>query len=181
MGWGLVFGGWSLDAGPWSLGVGLWGGISFSPYLRHMKSSIVLVVIVFLSVVCGVKVNAQNSPSLGPQKTVKYDTSAVWCSVEHKATFKGGETALREYIVENFVYPKRCAKAKIDGYVLMKFMVDSTGAVTRVSALEETVKCPEFTAEAIRVFQSSPKWIPGLMNGRYVNSWREMPLRLSIR
>ena len=146
-----------------------------------MKSSVRAVLIVCLSVLCGVKVNAQTSPSLSPQEKVKYDSSSVWCAVEYKATFKGGETAFREYIAENFVYPKRCAKAKIDGYVLMKFMVDSTGAVTRVSALEETANCPEFTAEAIRVFQSSPKWIPGLINGRYVNSWREMPLRLSIR
>jgi hypothetical protein len=135
-----------------------------------MKFSIVLVVIVFLSVVCGVKVSAQTSPSLSPQEKVKYDTTEVWCSVEHKATFKGGETAFREYIVENFVYPKRCAKAKIDGYVLIKFMVDSTGAVTRVSALEETANCPEFTAEAIRVFESSPKWI-GYRDCSWVNLW----------
>lgn len=142
----------------------------FSLYLRHMKFSIVLVVIVFLSVVCGVKVNAQNSPSLGPQETVKYDTSALWCSVEQKATFKEGETAFREYIVENFVYPKRCAKAKIDGYVLMKFMVDSTGAVTRVSALEETANCSEFAAEVTSVLKSSPKWI-GYRDCSWVNLW----------
>jgi hypothetical protein len=58
-------------------------------------------------------------------------------------------------------------------------VVDASGKISRISAIEETKSCPEFTQEAIRVLKQSPRWIPGQNNGRFVASWREIPIRLS--
>jgi len=98
-----------------------------------------------------------------------------------KAMFPGGEEAFREFIKENFVYPVRCQDEGINGSVILKFVVDVSGRiVTRPIVVEETASCPEFTEEAIRVLLKSPRWIPGQNNGKFIKSWREIPIRLTV-
>jgi len=99
--------------------------------------------------------------------------------VSVKATFVGGESKFREYVANNFQYPTRCQVEGINGDVLLRFIVDETGKISNVKAIEETTLCPEFTAEAIRVLERSPRWIPGQNNGKFVSSYREIPLRLN--
>lgn len=96
------------------------------------------------------------------------------------AQFVGGETAFREFIGKNLQYPKRCQDEGINGSVVLKFIVDETGRISSVTAIEETKSCPEFTEEAIRVVKKSPLWIPKEINGRYVPSWREIPIKFTI-
>lgn len=95
-----------------------------------------------------------------------------------KATFVGGESKFREYVANNFQFPIRCQTEGIDGDVLLRFIVDETGKISNVTAIEENTLCPEFTAEAIRIIERSPRWIPGQNNGKFVKSYREIPIRL---
>lgn len=101
-------------------------------------------------------------------------------TVKIKASFPGGDAAFKEYVRDNFNYPTRCQDDGINGYVLLRFVVDETGKVSRVSAIEETKSCPEFTTEAIRVLKKSPRWIPGNNNGVQMKSWREIPINLQV-
>jgi len=39
---------------------------------------------------------------------------------------------------------------------------------------------PEYTKEAIRVLKNSPRWVPGQNNGKFVKSWRQIPIQLNI-
>ena len=100
--------------------------------------------------------------------------------VQVKATFVGGEAKFRDYVATNFQYPVRCQDEGINGSVVLRFVVDETGKISRVKAIEETKACPEFTAEAIRVLEKSPRWIPGQNNGKFIKSWREIPIKLSV-
>jgi len=100
--------------------------------------------------------------------------------VQVKASFPGGEEAFREYVGSTFQYPVRCQDEGINGSVILRFVVDQSGRVSKVSAIEETKSCPEFTEEAIRVLKKSPRWIPGQNKGRFVISWREIPIKLTI-
>lgn len=100
--------------------------------------------------------------------------------VEIKANFPGGEAAFRDYVAGEFVYPKRCHDEGINGSVMLRFIVDEAGRISRIQAIEETKSCPEFTTECIRVLQKSPRWVPGQNNGSFLKSWREIPFRLSI-
>ncbi len=101
-------------------------------------------------------------------------------TVQVKAIFVGGEAKFREYVANNFQYPVRCQDEGINGRVVLRFVVDETGKISRVKAIEETKACPEFTAEAIRVLEKSPRWIPGQNNGKFIKSWREIPIQLSV-
>ncbi len=100
--------------------------------------------------------------------------------VKIKAQFPGGDEKFKEFVVNNFQYPIRCQDDGINGYVMLRFVVDEVGRVSRVSAIEETPSCPEFTTEAIRVLKKSPRWIPGNNNGVMMKSWREIPIKLNI-
>jgi hypothetical protein len=97
-----------------------------------------------------------------------------------EASFPGGEAAFRDYIATKFDYPKRCQNEGINGSVVLKYFVDKSGRISRVSAIEETRSCPEFTEESIRVLKVSPRWIPAQRYGQFVDSWREIPIRLTV-
>jgi protein TonB len=106
--------------------------------------------------------------------------NVIELNVDIKANFPGGESAFRSYVAGEFIYPQRCQDDEINGYALLRFVVDEAGRISGINAVKETKSCPEFTKECIRVLQKSPRWVPGQKNGRFLKSWREIPIRLSI-
>lgn len=108
------------------------------------------------------------------------EDSIYSCEMGNKAEFKGGEAAFREFIGDKFVYPTRCFESGISGSVIIRFVVEKDGRLSNLTVVEQSAKCPEFAAEALRVLRSSPKWIPGKANGQYVRSYRELPIKMSV-
>ncbi len=97
-----------------------------------------------------------------------------------QAKFMGGDDAFIEFVKGEFQYPGRCQDEGINGYVLLRFVVDTKGNVSNVTMMEETPSCKEFTEEAIRVLKKSPQWIPGMVSGKFVKSYRVVPIRLNL-
>lgn len=104
----------------------------------------------------------------------------ISAKVDKVAEFPGGEPAFIQYVQDHFQYPPRCWEEGINGYVMLRFVVDTKGAISQVSQMEGTPSCPEFTTEAIRVLKASPRWIPAQYNGKFVKAWRQIPIRLSV-
>lgn len=100
--------------------------------------------------------------------------------VDVEAQYPGGHAKFLEYIEANFQYPPRCQEEGISGYVRLRFVVDVDGKISRISPVETTKSCEEFTAEAIRVLKKSPRWIAAQYNGRFVKAWREVPIQLRL-
>jgi periplasmic protein TonB len=98
-----------------------------------------------------------------------------------QAKFPGGDVAFMEFIKSSFIYPSRCLEEGIDGYVMLRFIVDTKGVVSNITAVETTKSCPEFTTEAIRVLKKSPRWIPGMVSGKFVKSYRIIPIKLNVK
>lgn len=101
--------------------------------------------------------------------------------VDIQAMFPGGSESFIRYVRNKFEYPTRCHEEGIDGYVLLRFIVDTRGNISQIKALEETPACPEFASEAIRVMKGSPKWIPAQVNGKFVSSYRTVPIKLTVQ
>jgi protein TonB len=113
--------------------------------------------------------------------SVVVDKDSVYSSgMEQKAQFKGGDKAFQRYVMDNFTYPARCQENGIGGSVLLRFVVDVDGRIVNIQVLEVSTKCPEFGQEAVRILKNSPRWIPGMYNGRYVKSYRELPLKMAV-
>jgi len=96
------------------------------------------------------------------------------------ARFLGGEDLFLRYVSDEFVYPGRCLDANINGYVLIRFMVDRNGFVSRCQIMEGSSACPEFGKEAIRIFYLCPKWIPATHEGKNINAYFQVPINMRV-
>ncbi len=101
-------------------------------------------------------------------------------TVDVQATYPGGTDAFYRYLSSNLKYPERCKDEELTGKVIIRFLVDKTGSITQISVVKDVKNCPEFAHEAIRVIRKSKRWIPAQQNGRFVNSWMQIPVQFEM-
>jgi len=78
--------------------------------------------------------------------------------------YPGGDDSLRAFIRKNLQYPKAAKKNKIEGHVVLSFVIDSTGKTREVKVYKSIgAGCDE---EAIRILNLIPRWNPGTKNGK---------------
>lgn len=77
--------------------------------------------------------------------------------------FPGGEKALLSYIVENVRYPQSAYDAKIQGNVIVKFIIEADGSIGDVEVIRKVNETLD--AEAVRVVKSLPKFTPAIIDG----------------
>ena len=53
-----------------------------------------------------------------------------------KSTYPGGKSAIQKFIKQNLIYPTEAIKQKIEGDVLLKFKVNSSGKVIDIIVLK---------------------------------------------
>ena len=85
---------------------------------------------------------------------------------DFKPTFRG-HSDLRfftEWVNKNLKYPKDARDAHIEGTVKLQFTVGTNGGVQEVQILQGVY--PSLDDEALRVVRSSPKWKPGIKDGK---------------
>lgn len=80
-------------------------------------------------------------------------------------TFKGkGTDAFAAWVSEHLNYPKDAKDARVEGTVIVKFVVGTNGGIQEVEV--EKGVFPSLDAEAVRVIKSSPRWKPGIKDGK---------------
>lgn len=92
--------------------------------------------------------------------------------------FKGGAQGLDKWIQEHIQYPADAAKAKIEGRVIVEFIIDKNGAVTFPKVVRGIID--ELNDEALRVIKSLPRWTPGYANGKPVNTRYTYPVTFKL-
>jgi protein TonB len=144
-----------------------------------MKSTVLFGVLFLL--MGAIRAQSSTPVAVKAADSVVVDQDSVYSSgMEQKAQFKGGDKAFQRYVMDNFTYPARCQENGIGGSVLLRFVVDVDGSIVNIQVLEVSTKCPEFAKEAVRILKNSPRWIPGMYNGRFVKSYRELPLKMAV-
>ncbi len=104
----------------------------------------------------------------------------LWVYVDQMPLFKGGDSELLKYIAENTIYPESAKENKIQGKVIVGFVVNRDGTVSNVK-IEKGVN-PDLDAEALRVVKSLPSFEkPGINNGQPVDVWYRVPLTFTLR
>ncbi|OFY65470.1 MAG: hypothetical protein A2V64_04490 [Bacteroidetes bacterium RBG_13_43_22] len=98
--------------------------------------------------------------------------------VEQMPRYPGGDVALLDFIKNNTKYPEEAKSQKIEGRVIIRFIVNSEGYVEGVSALKGVH--PLLDAEAIRVISSLLKFEPGIQGGNPVDVWYMAPVSFSL-
>jgi len=99
--------------------------------------------------------------------------------VQEMPSFPGGNAALLKYISEQVVYPEDAIQNRIQGTVMLRFVVSSTGDVTRVEVTRSAN--PLLDEEALRVISALPRWKPGKQDGNPVPVWFSVPVIFVLR
>ena len=83
-----------------------------------------------------------------------------------KPSFRGHHdlSLFTEWVNKNLKYPKDAQDARIEGTVKLQFTVGTNGGVQEVQILQGVY--PSLDNEALRVVRSSPKWKPGMKDGK---------------
>ena len=88
--------------------------------------------------------------------------------------FPKGDRALMEYILKNLKYPDAAKYAKVQGRVVVKFIIDESGIVRDAKIIKSVH--PALDAEALRVVNLMPVWKPGISEGQPVSVFFTIPV-----
>jgi TonB family protein len=114
-------------------------------------------------------------PVQGPDAEITEDKEIIIYSyVEQMPQFPGGEKALMKYFQSHINYPPMAADNKVQGCVVVRFIVDETGKVSDATVIHSVDYYLD--REVVRVCKSLPKFIPARHNGQSVSVWYTLPV-----
>jgi periplasmic protein TonB len=90
-----------------------------------------------------------------------------------EATFPGGMCAWQKFLRQNITYPADAVDANVQGAVMVQFLVNANGEVCNVEALSGP---EELRQSAVELIRKSPKWRPGIANGRQIKCHKRQPI-----
>ncbi len=125
--------------------------------------------IAFLSLLLGMGLLV--SPDVQAQEKVS-------SQVEEMPVPPGGITGLTNYMIQNLTYPSAAKEAKVQGMVVVSFIVTAKGKVENVEVLRGIGSgCDE---EAVRVISNSGIWTPGKNGGNAVAVKMTLPVQFKL-
>ena len=114
-----------------------------------------------------------------PASTQEKKKDEVYVAVEQMAEFPGGQSELMKFLFMNVRYPENEKKNKVQGRVIVKFVISKDGKVTDPQVIRGVD--PALDAEAIRLVKAMPDWIPGKIDGKPVDSYFNLPITFKIQ
>ena len=94
--------------------------------------------------------------------------------VESLPEFPGGMSELVQWLTKTLKYPLSAQNAKIEGTVLVAFIINTDGTITTPKIV--TSVCDELDNEALRVIRMMPKWQPGKDHGKPCRTYFRIPI-----
>ena len=135
--------------------------------------------------VVGVGTNSSDSDKKGvavvtvPNDKPVIQDGEVFTVVEEMPQYPGGMMECMKFLSKNIRYPAESQKAKIEGRVIVQYVVKEDGKVSDVKVVRSV--SPDLDAEAIRVVSMMPEWIPGKQRGKAVAVKYTMPIMFRLQ
>lgn len=133
------------------------------------------------------EINSQNDVAAGegifgetndlpPDQTQEAE---IFVLVEEMPQFPGGDQALLQYLADKIRYPAIARENKIEGLVVVQFVIDENGTISQAQILRGIGGgCDE---EALRVIAAMPRWKPGKQRGIPVKVRFNLPVRFQLK
>ena len=118
------------------------------------------------------------SIKLPTEEKKENEEQVIFQVVEEMPSFPGGMRECMMFLGRNIKYPVLAQEAKIEGRVIVQFVVDRDGSITDTKVLRSV--SPELDAEALRVVGLMPKWNPGKQRGKAVAVKYTMPIMFRL-
>ena len=119
------------------------------------------------------KIVVEEESGEGKEEVKIVEDNTVYNAVEVKPDFPGGIQKFYAYFIKNFKAPEDEA---LNGKIQVTFVVEKDGSITDIKILRDlgygTGK------EAKRVLDNSPRWKPGIQNGRPVRVQYNLPISI---
>ena len=131
-----------------------------------------MILISMMAVLCLMTANAQKT-------VVSQSNQNVFDQPELMPEYPGGMPAMIEFLQTNIQYPKDAIKQKVEGRVMVMFVVETDGALSNVRVARNVF--PSLDAEAVRVVKAMPKWKPGKEKGKAVRVNYTLPVVFSLK
>ena len=84
------------------------------------------------------------------------------------------------FLKKNVVYPSYSQMVGDQAKIHISFIVEKDGSITKVKVLNKNAPI-ELQKEALRVVKSAPKWEPGILNGEYVRSYKNVSINFVLQ
>ncbi|MDR6945317.1 energy transducer TonB [Mucilaginibacter pocheonensis] len=112
------------------------------------------------------------------KQVVEADPNQIFTSVEQVPEFPGGLDKFGAYLGKSIRYPAVARENGTQGRVIVTFVVEKDGSLTDIKVTRGIGSgCDE---EAVRVLKNSPKWKPGIQNGRPVRVQYSVPISFTL-
>jgi len=117
--------------------------------------------------------NGQTPAKGAATKAVRKDTALYV-----KPAFPGGDDSLQRFLGRNIRYPYQAREAKIQGTVILSFLVNEQGLAEDIRVLRPLPGgCSE---EAVRIVLHMPRWKPATYKKRPVSVLYQLPIKFKI-
>lgn len=107
--------------------------------------------------------------------TVPRSNELVFTAVEQEPQFDG---SFGQFLAKNIQYPADAREQKIQGRVILTFVVEKDGELSNIKVLRSPDQ--SLGDEAARVIALSPKWVPGVQNGHAVRVQFTVPVSFTL-
>lgn len=115
-------------------------------------------------------------PETAPADTAR--SEKTYDIVETMPDFPGGIGEMMKYLVKNIRYPKEMEEQKVEGRVIVTFVVRKNGEIADAKVVKSVH--PQLDAEALRIINGMPNWTPGMQNGKPVNVKFALPVSFKL-
>ena len=95
------------------------------------------------------------------------------------AEFVGGDSALKDYIATHVIYPIEAQESGVVGKVYVVFIIGVDGEIEKTWI--DGHANPLLKAEALRVVNNMPKWIPGQAHNLPIKVSYTVPINFDLR
>jgi protein TonB len=109
------------------------------------------------------------------------DTNEIFTNVEVLPQFPGGIEAFYKFLSKTLQYPPMARENNVQGRVTVNFVVEKDGSLTDIKVVRGVPGGADLDQEAIRVLKRSPKWTPGVQNGRSVRVSYTVPVMFALQ
>jgi TonB family protein len=130
-------------------------------------------------VVVGYAPEEEKKQPIAKEEVKQTEEEVIFQVVEQMPEFPGGMSEAMKFLAKNIKYPVAAQQAKIEGRVIVQFVVGKDGSISDVHTVRSV--SPELDAEAIRVVSMMPKWNPGKQRGKAVPVSYTMPIMFRLQ
>jgi TonB family protein len=92
--------------------------------------------------------------------------------------YPGGDHELLNFISRNIQYPEKALAEKIEGKVIIRFIVTKEGKTDNVTVIKGIHTLLD--AESVRIANMLTGWKPGMNNGKAVDVWYVIPVKFEL-